>query len=118
MSKWIKVWQGEGRKECSRDSGGSWGETAGTRTDNLVKSSSENSVNVNTKNLSHNHNKTAELDMNHAFLQYKKAYHRQPMLRSALCSCEGLSQGFATQATPLQFSLFRVKNLSSALKKK
>lgn len=55
--------------------------------------------------------------MNHAFLQYKKAYHRQPRLRSALCSCEGLSQGFAAQAIPLQFSLFRVKNLSSALKK-
>lgn len=55
--------------------------------------------------------------MNHAFLQYKKAYHRQPMLRSVLCSCEGLSQGFAARAIPLQFSLFRVKNLSSAFKK-
>lgn len=42
--------------------------------------------------------------MNHVFLQYKKAHHRQPILRSTLCSHEGLSQGFAVrQQHPCNF---------------
>lgn len=114
MSKWIKGWQGEGEKNAPETLEGHGEGQVGIRTNKLVKSSSENSININTKNSSPNHNRTAELDMNHAFLQYKKSI---PMLRSALCSCEGLSQGFAARAIPLQFSLFRVKNLSSAFKK-
>lgn len=46
MSKWIKVWQGEGKKNAPETLEGHGEEQVGIRTNKLVKSSSENGINV------------------------------------------------------------------------
>lgn len=46
MSKWIKGWQGEGEKNAPETLEGHGEEEVGIRTNKLVKSSSENSINV------------------------------------------------------------------------
>lgn len=56
--------------------------------------------------------------MNHIFLQYKKAHHRQPVLRSTLCSREGLSQGAAIRQHPCNFLSLESRILFQHLKKK
>lgn len=46
MSKWITVWQGEGKKNAPETLEGHREEHVGIRTNKLVKNSSENSINV------------------------------------------------------------------------
>lgn len=46
MSKWIKVWQGKGKKNAPETLEGHGEKQVGIRTNKLVKSSSENGINV------------------------------------------------------------------------
>lgn len=56
--------------------------------------------------------------MNHIFLQYKKAHQRQPILRSTLCSREGLSQGAAIRQRPCSFLSLESRILFQHFKKR